>query len=355
MVKLADEPRSVHDVRFEAQKIAFAPLMFQAARLCRDMGLLAAVEKAGEGGLTAGEVAEKTGVSLYGVRVLLEAGLSMDLVRPEGERFVLGRVGFVLLHDEMTRVNMDFAHDVCFQGSFHLEASIREGRPAGLGVFGDWPTVYEGLSQLPDEVQKSWFAFDHYYSDGAFPAALPLVFARKPARLLDVGGNTGKFSIQCARFDPDVRLTILDLPGQLVKARANIEAAGFAARIEGQPLNLLDHTKPFPRGFDAVWMSQFLCCFPESDVTELLRRGAAALAPGGSLYVLDTYWDRQPNPVATYCIHASSLYFTAIANGTSRMYHSRDILRCVEQAGLKLAEEWDGVSVSHTLFRCVPA
>ena len=60
------------------------------------------------------------------------------------------------------------------------------------------------------------------------------------------------------------------------------------------------------------------------------------------------------NPVATYCIHATSLYFTAIANGTSRMYHSRDLQGCLDAAGLKVAEEWDGVGVSHTLWRCAP-
>ena len=50
------------------------------------------------------------------------------------------------------------------------------------------------LAQLPDQVQKSWFEFDHYYSDNAFPEVLPIVFANKPKRLLDVGGNTGKTS-----------------------------------------------------------------------------------------------------------------------------------------------------------------
>jgi SAM-dependent methyltransferase len=350
---LAPSPDTVLDVRFAAQKIAFAPIMFQAARLCRDMGILTVVEEAGERGLTTEEIAERTRVSIYGIRVLTEAALSMNLVKLDGERFVLDHVGYVLLHDEMTRVNMDFTHDVCYAGFEKLDASIRDGRPAGLEVFGSWPTVYEGLSQLPEHVQKSWFSFDHYYSDGAFPAALPYVFQTKPKRLLDVGGNTGRFSLVCAAFDPNVRITILDLPGQLEKARANIAKAGLTARIEGVPLNLLDHSKPFPKGYDVVWMSQFLCCFPESDVVELIRRAGEALAPGGAVYILDTYWDRQPNPVATYCLHATSLYFTAIANGTSRMYHSKDLLACVEKAGLRVAEDRDGLSVSHTLWKCV--
>jgi len=350
-----DEPKTPLEVFLEAHRIAFAPIMFQAARLCRDLGVLSAVERAGREGLTAEQIARETSLSVYGVRVLTEAALSLNLLRfSDEERFLLSRVGRVFLNDEMVRVNTDFTQDVCYQGLFHLEEAIREGRPAGLKVFGDWPTIYEGLSQLPEKVQKSWFAFDHYYSDRAFPDALPRVFSRKPGRLLDVGGNTGKFAVVCAQFDPDVRVTILDLPGQLEKARQHVEAAGIGHRVEGVPIDLLDAEAPFPTGFDAVWMSQFLCCFSEDEVIGILRRGAAALAPGGALYVLDTYWDRQSNPVAAYCLHASSLYFTAMANGTSRMYHSRDMIRCVEAAGLRVVEDIDNLGVAHTLFVCGP-
>ncbi|EYF06767.1 methyltransferase [Chondromyces apiculatus] len=345
------------ELRFEAQRIAFGPMMFHAAMLLRDLGLLAALKAAHPTGLTASAVAAKAGISAYGARVLLEAGLGMDLVHlaaledPEGP-YRLAPLGAVFLQDPMTRANADFVRDVCYRGMADLGASIREARPAGLEAFGAWPTIYEGLSQLPPKVQESWFRFDHYYSDSAFPAVLPLVFRARPRRLLDVGGNTGRFALQCVRHDPDVQVTLLDLPGQLAKAAENVAAAGFSGRIGGHPLDLLDATQPFPGGFDAVWMSQFLCCFPEEDIVHLLRRGAAALNAGGSLYVLDTYWDRQKTPAAAYCLQATSLYFTALANGTSRMYHSRDLLRCVDAAGLVVEEDVDGLGISHTLFRC---
>jgi hypothetical protein len=260
-----------------------------------------------------------------------------------------------MLQDEMTRANMDFVRDVCYRGMFHLEEAIRTGKPAGLKVFGDWPTVYQALSELPPEVQESWFRFDHHYSDSAFPAALPLVFRQKPRRVLDVGGNTGKFALQCVHHDEDVRVTILDLPGQLAKAAKIMELAGAVDRIDSHPIDLLDPSQPFPGGYDVVWMSQFLVCFPENDIVHILRRGAAALAEGGSLYILDTYWDRQSSAAATYCLHASSLYFTCIANGNSRMYHARDMIQCVEAAGLQVVEDIDGLGISHTLLRCRPA
>jgi hypothetical protein len=275
----------------------------------------------------------------------------MGLASLQDGRYRIERPGRILLHDELTRANMDFVNDVCYRGAFHLEEALREGRPAGLKVFGDWPTIYEGLTRLPPEVQKSWFAFDHFYSDGVFPEACAELGRRGVRRLLDVGGNTGRFAVLCASRIPGVQVTILDHPGQLGLARANAEEKGVGAQVEGVPMDLLDHARPFPTGFDAVWMSQFLDCFPERDIVQLLRRGREALAEGGRLYVNETCWDRQPHEVGRYCLHGTSLYFTAMANGTSRMYHSDDLKALIAEAGLVIEED-RALGIAHTLFVC---
>ena len=76
------DPISLIEARFEAQKIAFGPLIFQAARLLRDLGILEAL-RANRSGLTLEEIAGKVDASRYGVVVLLEAGLA---VRSEERR-----------------------------------------------------------------------------------------------------------------------------------------------------------------------------------------------------------------------------------------------------------------------------
>src|SRR6185295_3190934 len=116
-----------------------------------------------------------------------------------------------------------------------LEDSIRCGAPAGLQkIFGDFETIYPALATLPEPARESWFRWDHYYSDAAFAQALPIVFERSPRRLLDVGGNTGKWAIQCARHSPEVSVTILDLPGQVAAAARSIEQLGLQSRITTQ-------------------------------------------------------------------------------------------------------------------------
>lgn len=302
-------------------------------------------------GATAKELADAVEISLYAARILLEAGLAAEMVQLEGERFILTRTGYFVLRDPMTEVNMNFVHDVCYQPMFHFEAALAEGRPAGLRELGDWPTIYEGLTKLPPHVRDSWLAFDHYYSDGVFERALPKVFEHGPARILDVGGNTGKFALACCTHDAAVEVTIVDLPQQLELAEANAREAGIGERVHGVPVDLLSEAAALPGGHEVIWMSQFLDCFSEDEIVRILSLAAAVMDADTRLFILETYWDRQDYEAARHAVINTSLYFTAVANGNSKMYHSDRMLACVERAGLELDADL-GTMGYHTLFQC---
>jgi len=344
------DKKSAVQARYDAQKIAFAPMMFQAAKALRDLGILQFLMDHPDSELE--NIAKSLDLPGYGVKVLLEAGISLEMVLVKDEKWALTKTGYFLLSDELTRVNMDFSNDVNYLGFFHLQDAIKNGKPEGLKVFGNWKTVYEGLAELPEDVRKSWFGFDHYYSDYAFPELMPYLFKANPQKIMDVGGNTGKFSIFCARYDKDVKITIVDLPGQVKDALKNIEKNGFSDRIDTVALNLLDQSVPFPKGYEAIWMSQFLDCFSQEEILGLLKRSYDALDNKGSLFILETYWDKQKFEASTYSLHATSLYFTAIANGNSQMYHSRDMEQLIEKSGLYIDEAVENIGMSHTLFKC---
>ncbi|MBN2668467.1 MAG: methyltransferase domain-containing protein [Bacteroidales bacterium] len=341
--------------KLDAQKIAWAPMMFQAARALRDFGILKLLLE-NKNGFTSSEVAEKIGISRYGATVLLEAGLSLELVYLEDDVFKLTKTGFFLQSDPLTKANMDFTQDVNYEAFMYLQESIKNSKPEGLHrVFGDrWATVYEALAEMPDQFRKSWFGFDHYYSDNAFPDLLEIVFKKSPKKILDVGGNTGKWSLQCVAHNPEVEMTILDHPGQLKEAFENAEKLGFKDRVKGHAMDLLKHEIPFPKGFDIVWMSQFLDCFGEEDILGLILRAKDALNENGKLYILETYWDDQKYEASTYSLHATSLYFTCVANGNSRMYHSDDMRELLDKAGMQVVETYHNVGISHTLMICEP-
>ena len=335
--------------RMEAQKIAFGPVVFQCLRSAWKSGLLAQIEQSGEAGASVEELAADCSVySPYAISVLLETALSAGALRREDGRYRLTRVGDNVLHDTLTQINIDYIHDVCYQGLFELDECLRQEKPLGLKNLGDWATIYEGLSALPEPARSSWFRFDHYYSDSAFAEALPYVLARRPQRLMDIGANTGKWAKRCLEFDADVHMHLVDLPEQIGVARANLQA--HAGRVDYFEADMLDAATAFPAGQDAIWMSQFLSCFSAETMASILRRVAASLNDDGHVFILDTFWDRQRFDIAAYCIINTSPYFTAMANGVSKMYRSQEYIELAAAAGLRLVDIRDGVGLSHSLL-----
>ena len=337
--------------KFEAQKIAFAPMVFQAAKALVDLNILQEIESAGDDGTSIAEIADRTGLTRYAVEVLTDSGLSARIVYlTENDRLGLTSIGTFLLHDEMTRVNMNFVHDVCYEGMFHLQEALQAHKPAGLKVHGDWHTVYEALSSLPPRVKKSWFEFDHFYSDIAFNTLLPLVFEHQPLTLMDIGTNTGKWALKCLEYNADVHLIAVDLPGQLHVAKQNMDAAGFSERVTWLPVDILGEDG-LGRGADVIWMSQFLCCFSANEITAIFAKAREALDDDGVICVLETFWDRQRFEASAFSLHATSLYFTAMANGNSKMYRSDTLLECAGKAGLECIYQRDEIGISHTLLK----
>lgn len=347
---------SAHEAQLRAQFIAWGPAIFQATRIMLKRGILELLRDS-ETGLTRAELCAKTGLSDYAIKCLLEASLCIGtvLVDLETERYTLAKTGWFLLVDPATRVNVDFTHDVNYEGWFHLEESLLEGRPEGLRHFGNWPTVYEGLSSLPPQVQDSWFAFDHFYSDHSFDEALHIVFdTYKPRSLFDVGGNTGRWALRCVDYDPEVRVTILDLPQQIGLMQRQVAGKPGADRISGYGINLLDKAQHFPadRSVDAIWMSQFLDCFSMDEIVSILRRASESMTVDTRLYIMETLWDRQKYEPAAMALTMTSLYFAAIANGNSKMYHTEDMQACIEKAGLMVECIHDRLGHGHSILVC---
>ena len=348
---------SAREAQRLAEFIAWGPVVFQASRLMVKFGIFDLLRDSDEG-LTRQEIVEKTGLSDYAVKCLTEAALCIGtiLVNTETDRFTISKVGWFLLNDPATRINIDFNHDVNYEGWFRLEESLLNGKPEGLKHFGDWPTIYEGLSSLPDQVKKSWFGFDHFYSDSSFPQALEIIFREHHVKsLYDVGGNTGKWALQCVGFDPDVEVTVLDLPQQIKMMQENVEGKPGAERIKGTGINLLDETSKFPvreGGLDAIWMSQFLDCFSIEQIIGILKRAKEIMTEQTRIYIMETLWDRQRFEPAAFCLTMTSLYFTAMANGNSKMYNTEDMEYCVREAGLEIEQIHDHLGQGHSIIVC---
>lgn len=336
----------------DAQRISFSPFVFQTAFTLLELGVLEVMINADQG-LSINDISSETGVSNYGVSVLIEMAEVAGIVELLGNgNYKLTKTGYFLARDEMTRVNLMFTQKVCYQGLYSLKESIETGSPAGLSVFGDWKTVYQGLSELPQDVKKAWFDFDHFYSDNSFEEALKIIFKNSPKVIFDIGGNTGKWAIASTNFNENVRVSIFDLPGQLKVAKANVEAIdSIKERVSYHEIDLLSKQSIIPGGADVYWMSQFLDCFSEFEIESILLKIKENASKESTIYIMETFTDNQTFPAAKYSLVATSLYFTAIANGNSKMYSSSTMKYIIEKAGFRCVNEYHLHSLSfHTIL-----
>ncbi len=88
------------------------------------------------------------------------------------------------------------------------------------------------------------------------------------------------------------------------------------------------------------------------DIVRLLQMAARAMDGRTRLYILEPLCDRQRHQTSAFCLINTSLYFTCMANGQSRMYHSGDLERFIDSAGLVVAQQWDEIGICHSLLEC---
>jgi len=338
----------------EAQKIAFAPFVFQTTVSLRELGIFDFIfSERKKGGVAIKEISKKVAISEYGIGVLLEIAESSNIVSKNSEgKYELTTTGYFLNNNETVNVNINFTNDVCYKGLFHLKDAIKNEKPEGLKEFGKWNTIYEGLSKLPPKVRKSWFEFDHHYSDNVFEEALKVVFRNQPKTIFDIGGNTGKFAISACNYRNDVRVKIIDLPEQLKVALKNTKEKGFENRVSGYEINWLSKENlEIPKGADTIWMSQFLDCFSEEEILKILTTAVNSMNDDTELFIMETFTDRQEFNNAKFILEATSLYFTVLANGNSKMYVAEVFFKLIDKAGLVLKEDIK-MGEYHTILVC---
>ena len=94
------------------KKLAFGPYYFQGIVTLRKTGILNFI-KSSRKGVTIDAIVLDSGINEYGVRVLLEAAESSNVVEFIDDELVkVTKVGYMINSDEMTSVNINFVNDV---------------------------------------------------------------------------------------------------------------------------------------------------------------------------------------------------------------------------------------------------
>jgi O-methyltransferase domain len=121
----------------------------------------------------------------------------------------------------------------------------------------------------------------------AAEVARKLRLPRGARSLLDIGGGHGWYSAQLCRRHPRLTATVLDLPGSAAVGREIIARAGMASRVRFRDGDAT--TAGLGAGYDAALCFNLVHHLPCDEVAGLFGRVHEALAPGGTLAVLDAF------------------------------------------------------------------
>ena len=205
-----------------------------------------------------------------------------------------------------------------------LLASIRGGRAAADGrVTGIWEA-----KAPPAEAMVAFTHAMHAHSFALAMRVVPAFGLGGVARLLDVAGGSGSYSIAAAYHHPALRCTLLDLPAVCAVAEAYAADHGVGARITAAPANMF--TDPWPGDHDRVLMSDIFHDWDDERCRWLAARAAGALRAGGRLIVHEMLLtDALDGPPAAAAYSMAMLFSTQ-----GRQRSGRELAALLSAAGL---------------------
>ncbi len=247
----------------------------------RTEALRAAIEldlftKVAAGHRTAATIAEATGASPRGVRILADYLTTLGFFRKTADQYELTPDAAVFLNQASPAylggaVEFLLAPQLreCFQ---NLTAAVRRGGTATSdeGTVSDNNPIWVPFARAMGPLMRLPAQLLAGLIDGD---------RSRPLRVLDVAAGHGLFGLAVAEQFPKAHVTALDWPAVLAVAAENAKQAGMADRHALRPGSAFDTDWGGP--YDIVLLTNFFHHFDVPTCTQLAKKAHAALAPGG--------------------------------------------------------------------------
>lgn len=275
------------------------------------------------GPAAADAVSEALGTAPRATRLLLNALAGLGLLRLSEGRFANAPAasGFLVPGKPGYLGNAIRYSDNLFATWGRLEQALRTDAPqldSSVYLGGDAGITRDFVYAMHDRAL------------GVGRVLVELVDLGGAGTLLDVGGGPGTYAALFAARHPGLRATVLDLPGIVGHAAEIIAALGAADRVETLAGDF--HQTAFPGGQDAVLISGVLHRETADSCRRLVRRAAAALAPGGRLVVSDVLTDEDGASPPFATLFGLNMLLTAADGG---VHADAEVAGWMEAAGLK--------------------
>ena len=271
---------SFADIRKQIALLQIAERFFDSVTLFAlfETGVFKALSS---GPKTVQEIQENIGGNEESLRATLDAAVALKVLSRQNERYTASEAFLDCLGREDSPAYLGewvvFLHAL-ISPLAQLGDAIRTGSTPGA--------LFEDMSGDCIPAKRMTAAMDTYARSRGIEIADRLDFSQT-RRLLDLGCGPGTYSIAIVQRNPQVRATLLDLPGPLAEARRLAAARQMADRLEFIAADAMRYTPEEP--FDTVLISNTLHMIGPAGSRELLKRCYHMLTPGGRLIVQAQY------------------------------------------------------------------
>lgn len=271
------------------------PMAIRVAATLRLADLLA------DGPLTAPALADKAGADAHALARLMNYLVARGLFDQADGSYVLGEAAKWLLDDAPGSarrwLDLDGFGGHMDRAFFGLLGTVRAGGPVAAG----------NKMSLSPEAAASYDELMGVRADQEGPALANALDWGRFEHVVDVGGGTGAQLIALLEVYPEIRATLVEVPGSVAAAEERFRDAGLKCDVIGGNLFELELPKA-----DAFVLRYLLHSFDDEQVIDALRRCEQALAPGGSVFVLEA------SDTVPAVFHSMDLLMLVLGHGRER-------------------------------------
>ena len=270
---------------------------------------------------SAQEVSLKLHTDERAALLFLNALTALNLLRKEDNLFSL---------TELARKYLLSTSETCYTGMVRFESAMWSvwGDLAGAVRTGKPVRVPDRYQTDREETESFIMAMHHLVSARGDAGYIAGRLCSEGGRsLLDIGSGPGTYPIAIFKKDPDMGITIFDLPGTLEVTRRVLSREGIDQQIQ---LIAGDYNKdPLPGGFDVVFLSNIIHGEDEEANRALMKKIYPSVNPGGRIIIKDHILNEDLTKPA--CGAIFSIYMLLTTNGRDYGYH--EVRRWLEEAG----------------------
>jgi SAM-dependent methyltransferase len=269
-------------------------------------------------GATAAEMAARMKTDARATEMLLNALVSLEALRKEGGRFFNTLESQQFLAGPQRNGLMHTVH--LWDSWSRLTECVRRGSPPD----------YKDIPERDEQWTEAFIAAMERGGAERAPLVVQAVGAEGVRRMLDVGGGSGRYTLEFARANPELRAVIFDLADVLPITQRYIDASGLQDRVTARAGDL--RTDSFGSGFDLVLVSSICHMLDEQGNLDLLRRCREAISPGGRLVIQEfVLADDKTQP------RAAVLFSLNMLTGTRRgaSYSAGEYAAWLREAGFR--------------------